>query len=78
MLRDVLVLHTIPIQLQLLVQTLRNLEILLSYYSTTDSPCPSSPLVVMVKQLFANFATNTFIQQGVPAKYSYLIVNLVR
>lgn len=75
MLRDLLELHTIPIQLQLRVQTVRNLEILLANYSTTDCP---PPLVVVGKQFFAHFSTNTFIQQGVPAKYSYLIVNLVR
>lgn len=73
MLRDVLMLFTIPIHLQLLLYTVRNLEILLTPYSTTGSPS-----LVVVKWLFANFSANIFIQQGVPAKYTDLIVNLVR
>lgn len=66
-------LYTIPIQLQLLLHTMRNLEILLTCYSTTGFPS-----LVVVKWLFANFSANIFIQQGVSAKYSYLTVNLVR
>lgn len=69
-------LHTIPAQLQLLVQTARNLEILLIHYSTADPPQPA--LLVVGKRLLGNFATNTFTQQGVPAKYSYLTVNLAK
>lgn len=76
MLRGALALHTI--QLQLLIQTVRNLEtpytnpyILLQNWSPP-------PLVVLGKWLFANFSTNTFIQHRVPAKYSYLIIYLKR
>lgn len=73
MLRDVLTLFTIPVQLQLLLHAVRNLEILLTRYSM-----PGSPSLGVVKRLLANFSANIFIQQGVPAKYSYQIANHVR